>query len=451
MDPDTNSTTECEDWVYDYTYYKSTRAIDWDFVCGQRWMGAISQSAYMFGVFIGAVTLGALADKYGRKTIFYISAVAQLILSTSIAFVTNYYLFLVLSMLYGVFGSAGSYITAFVLAMELVGPSKRTVCGISFQAVFAIGIMLVAVWGFLITNHVTLQLVYGLHSLLLIGHWWLIDESPRWLWAQGRVAESVDIVARAVKLNGSPEIDKAHFVSVGKAKTRTAHGKSATIADMFKTPYLRQKTLNLSLNWFANSLAYYGLSLNTGSLEGNPYFVLFIMGLVELPSYFLTIVLLDKTGRRFLICSFMIIGSIACLATAVIPPDWSVMSLSVVFVGKFCIASSFAIIYNYSAELFPTVLRNTGLGFGSMCARCSATLTPLITLLDSFDKRVPTVVFASVSLISGILTMFLPETLDEPMPQSLQDGEVFGRGDTCFTTGCLPSLSKKKYETPKPV
>lgn len=54
-------------------------------------------------------------SRYGRKTIFYISAVAQLILSTSIAFVTNYYLFLVLSMLYGVFGSAGSYITAFVL------------------------------------------------------------------------------------------------------------------------------------------------------------------------------------------------------------------------------------------------------------------------------------------------------------------------------------------------
>lgn len=57
--------------------------------------------------------------------------------------------------------------------------------------------------------------------------------------------------------------------------------------------------------------------------------------------------------------------------------------LYIVFFGKFCIAGSFAVIYNYSAELFPTVLRNTGLGVGSMCARLSAALTPLIGLMVS--------------------------------------------------------------------
>lgn len=31
--------------------------------------------------------------------------------------------------------------------------------------------------------------------------------------------------------------------------------------------------------------------------------------------------------------------------------------------------------------MFPTVIRNTALGVGSMCARLSAALTPLITLL----------------------------------------------------------------------
>ena len=28
------------------------------------------------------------------------------------------------------------------------------------------------------------------------------------------------------------------------------------------------------------------------------------------------------------------------------------------------------------------------------------------------------------------------------MPQTLQDGENFGRGDTCFTTGCLGRSNK---------
>lgn len=57
-------------------------------------------------------------------------------------------------------------------ATEMVGPSKRTVCGITFQGVFALGIMVVALWGYFVKDHVTLQMIYGLHSLLLIGHWW---------------------------------------------------------------------------------------------------------------------------------------------------------------------------------------------------------------------------------------------------------------------------------------
>ncbi|CAB0018372.1 unnamed protein product [Nesidiocoris tenuis] len=455
----------------------------WNFVCDRRWMSAVSQSSYMFGVFAGAVTLGSLADSYGRKTIFYISALLQLFFGTTIAFVTNYYLFLAMSFFYGIFGSAGSYITAFVLTMELVGPSKRTACGILFQATFAVGVVMVAVWGYMVKDHVTLQMIYGLHSLLLVGHWWsviqnanqnytidfiiypnalelqntantglpltgsrlqvnfflqknfylLIDESPRWLWFNGRIKESVKIIEKASKINGGQTVDVAHFVSRGNAKSNTAK-ESAGLADLFRTPFLRKKTLNLALNWFANSLVYYGLSLNTGSLKGDPYFILFVMAVVELPGYFLTILILDKTGRRPLICTFMIVGSVACLCTAVIPPESTTIINSVVFLGKFCISSSFAIIYNYSAELFPTVLRNTGLGFGSMCARFSAALTPLITLLDSFDKRFPTVLFALVALLSGFLTMFLPETMGEPMPQSLQDGETFGRGDTCFST-----------------
>lgn len=96
------------------------------------------------------------------------------------------------------------------------------------------------------------------------------------------------------------------------------------------------------------------------------------------------------------------------------------------------------------------------MGLGSMCARLSGALTPLITLLgmrdiskfyyshfnneiyfitDSFDPTVPAIIFGIVALASGFWVMFLPETMDQPMPQSLEDGENFGIGDTLFTTG----------------
>lgn len=70
----------CTSYVYDRTYFKSSRAMDWDFVCDKRWMIAIAQTLYMLGTFTGAITLGGLADKVGRKAIFCWSALLQLIL-----------------------------------------------------------------------------------------------------------------------------------------------------------------------------------------------------------------------------------------------------------------------------------------------------------------------------------------------------------------------------------
>ncbi|XP_022197844.2 organic cation transporter protein [Nilaparvata lugens] len=442
IDYNTNETESCSKWMYDTTYYKSSRGMEWNFVCANRWKSAVTQSSYMFGVFTGAVTLGSMADKYGRKIIFYISAIFQLLFGVGVAFVPEFYSYLVVMFFYGLFGSAGSYITGFVIAMEIVGPSKRTAVGLTFQGMFALGVMLVALWGALIPDRVILQVVYGLHSLMLVGHWWLIDESPRWLWSQGRYLEAVTIIEKAIKINGGvdTELDKTKFLSGRKYANVNQEQQTYSVLDMFRTPKLRLKSLNTGLNWFANSLVYYGLSLNAGKLFGNPYLVLFILGLVEIPSYFVSTALLDRTGRRCLTSTFMLLGGLACMAAALIPRVsdlGSMLATAVVFFGKFCISASFAIIYNYSAELFPTVIRNTAMGVGSMCARFSATLTPLISLMDSFDPRVPTVVFATVALVSGALTLLLPETMNKPMPQSLDDGENFGEGDTCCSTGCF--------------
>ncbi|XP_003706502.1 organic cation transporter protein [Megachile rotundata] len=445
-----NVIKKCDSWTYDTQYFQSSRGMEWNFVCSQRWMGAVAQSTYMFGVFIGAVTLGSLADKHGRKIIFYVSSVAQLVLGVSVALINNYYIFLIIRFLYGIFGSAGAYITGFVLTMELVGASKRTICGVMFQLAFAVGFMLVAVWGAVIKDRMWLQITYGLHSALLIGHWWLMDESPRWLWAQGRISEALAIIRKGLKMNGNNvEIDTEKLISEGKVRQTEQEERSYGAVDLLKTPNLRKKTLNVCLNWFANSIVYYGLSLNSGNLVGNPFLMLFLSALVELPAYILICLVMDRTGRRCLVSSFMLVGGVCCILASTIPTGTSISStaiVTIVLVGKACIAVSFAVIYNYTAELFPTVVRNTALGIGSMCARLSGALTPLIMLLDSFNPKVPAVLFGFVALVSGFLSMYLPETVNQAMPETIEDGENFGKNDTCFTT-CLGSRRKgSSYE-----
>ncbi|KAI4492882.1 PREDICTED: organic cation transporter protein [Polistes canadensis] len=445
-----NVTKQCESWTYDTEYFKSSRGMEWNFVCSRRWMGAVAQSAYMFGVFVGAVTLGSLADKYGRKIIFYISAVLQLMLGTIVAFVNEYYTFLAVRFFYGVFGSAGSYITGFVLTMELVGASKRTMCGIMFQLAFATGFMLVAAWGALIKDRTWLQIIYGLHSALMLGHWWLMDESPRWLWAQGRTKEAVEIVKKALKMNGNNvNLNGGKLLVRSQIKQRSEDDQVHSGVDLLKTPNLRKKTLNVCLNWFANSIVYYGLSLNSGNLVGNPYLMLFLSGLVEIPSYIFLIFVMDRTGRRCLVSTFMLIGGLCCICAAFISKDNDIGATATVIIvlfGKACIAASFAVIYNYTAELFPTVLRNTALGIGSMCARLSGALTPLIMLLDFLDPKVPATLFGIVALASGFLSLYLPETVNQPMPETIEDGENFGKHDTCFTT-CFGKRTHQSVDT----
>ena len=73
-----------------------------------------------------------------------------------------------------------------------------------------------------------------------------------------------------------------------------------TVLDLFRYPNMRTKTLILYYNWFVNSFAYYGLSLNMGKLTGgaNIYINFTISGVVEIPAYSAAIVILLYWGRR---------------------------------------------------------------------------------------------------------------------------------------------------------
>jgi hypothetical protein len=78
----------------------------------------------------------------------------------------------------------------------------------------------------------------------------LVDELPRWLWAQGQVHKAVTIVEKAKKQNGcAEELDVAYFVSRGKTRTIDCKTENAGIADLIKTPNLHSRTLNVVFIW----------------------------------------------------------------------------------------------------------------------------------------------------------------------------------------------------------
>ena len=67
-----------------------------------------------------------------------------------------------------------------------------------------------------------------------------------------------------------------------------------------------------------NSLVYYGLSLNTSNLGVNHYVAFAVAGGVELPAYFISVVVVEKIGRRLSLMACLLVGGIACLCTTFI-------------------------------------------------------------------------------------------------------------------------------------
>ena len=72
-------------------------------------------------------------------------------------------------------------------------------------------------------------------------------------------------------------------------------------------------------------------------------------------------------------------------------------------VGKLGAAAAFAVIYVFSAELYPTIVRNAGMGASSCCARIGGMVAPYIADLVS--------ILFQFFLFSSLLLGWVPNDL----------------------------------------
>ena len=92
------------------------------------------------------------------------------------------------------------------------------------------------------------------------------------------------------------------------------------------------RALNLFFAWTVVSMSFYGLSLNSHSLAGDPYLNFLLVSLVEIPGYTISYLGMEKLGRRFSMSSSLIVGGLACLVGAFDTTNW--LELTAFLVGK---------------------------------------------------------------------------------------------------------------------
>lgn len=109
----------------------------------------------------------------------------------------------------------------------------------------------------------------------------------------------------------------------------------------------------------------------------------------------------------------------------ILEQHWLIVTLAMV--SKFAITASYGTIYIFSVEQFPTIIRNAGLGAGSTSARVGSVLAPIINIMAEFWTPLPLIVYGCLTLAAGCLSLVLPETLNQELPETIEDGENFGK------------------------
>ncbi|KFW66718.1 Solute carrier family 22 member 13, partial [Pygoscelis adeliae] len=444
-----NSTEKCSNgWVYPSAQPPSLLT-EFDLVCDRKDLNDISQSIYMLGLLLGAMIFGPLSDRIGRRPIFLISILLQGLFGVGIAFVPHFYVYMAFRCVVGA-SVSGILITTLALATEWVGVSSRPKAVLISHCFVAIGQMLLAGLSYGIRNWRLLEIAGSAPIFAFFFYIRVLPESARWLVTKGRIEEAKKVLQKAASVNkrtippGLLEQVRLSFACsdslafcILKLKPET-QTKSGSTLDLFRKKHLQKVTSIMSCAWFADSLVYYGLSLNVTSFGLDIYLTQLAFGAVELPARFCCIFLLQWFGRKKTQAVLLLLSGLMCLVITGIPEDQPVVTTVLAIIGKFTATASFSTSYVYSAELFPTVVRQTGVGLCSMSARVAGIMAPLIRLLGQYHRAIPMAIFGSAPVVGGLLCVLLPETRGTDLadntgadaPQLSRSLEILSKRDT---------------------
>ncbi|XP_067885469.1 solute carrier family 22 member 4-like isoform X3 [Heterodontus francisci] len=418
-------TEHCVDgWVYSKDRYISTIVSEWDLVCENGWKGPMATSVVYFGMTSGAFISGHISDRYGRKNVLYGAMIIQITLSFIQTTSWSWELFCTLCFFIG-FGDMSNFVAAFVLGTEVLGKTTRTTYATLGVCMFyAIGYIILPFFAYHIRNWRMLLFALTLPEILYIPSWWLIPESPRWLIAQGRMTEAEKIVQGFAKKNGISHTGMI-FQNVNvKEHTLLNTGSSEkhpySFLDLVRTSNMRNITILNLLIWTITSIGYFVLTLGTSNMHGDPYLNCFISALSEIVAYTVAWLMVSNAPRRISAASMLLLGGAILLFIQFIPSTFHLLTTVLVMIGKSGITIAFAIIYVFSAELYPTVVRNMGIGMCSMSSRLGSIISPYFVYLGAYNRMLTFLLIGSFTLLAGILCLLLPETRGHPLPENLQ-------------------------------
>ncbi|XP_019877801.1 organic cation transporter protein-like isoform X2 [Aethina tumida] len=416
----------CTEHIFDRSVFEETITTQWDLVCEKQHLGSFAQTITMLGILFGNMIFGYLSDRFGRKNPLLWAVILQATTGVAAAMSPWFVLFLIMRF-FAALATGGTMVTSFVLVMELIGTEWRTVLGIIYQIPFNLGHLTLPLFSYFLRDWRYFQVAISAPSIFLIIYYWVLPESPRWLITTGRTESAITTMESAAKVNKLPTEHIRRDVEnlVAKQEDKSEAKQGGNILDLVRTPIMRVYTFAVCFNWFVCGLCFFGVSQFIGQLGGNIFLNVALSAIIQIPSTFFSVYSTKKWGRKYSLIFGNLLAGIFVFLIGFTPsePAWIQPTLSTI--GMFGLAVSFPTVYIYSGELFPTLVRNIGVGTSSMAARIGSMIAPFVASLVKVQVWLPPVIFGVVPIIGAILCLLLPETLDCKLPDTVEEAEQF--------------------------
>lgn len=373
-------------------------------------------SATFVGMFVGATTGGWFSDRVGRKKALILTTVWYSCFSLLNAFVWNTSGLFLTRLLTGV-GLSAMTVVSMTYISEIFPANRRG----SYQA----WIMVIGLFGIPVTAHVAHFLIpmfpWGWRLVFLWGSLGMLamlfirrlEESPRWYENKGRIA---DADAALERIEARVMAEKGSLPPVKELPTQPASRRGG-FGGLFAPAY-RSRTAMLILTWICQTLGFYGFMAWVPTLLVAHGFSLVKSLAWTSTMHFgaplgalIAALISDRFERKYAIT---VVAMIVAACGLMYGLSFKMIPIIIFgFLVSMFIQTFAPLLYAYTPECYPTLIRNSGSGIGYGVGRLANAVGPLIVaFLFTHHGYRSVFVYIAVMwlLVAAIIGIFGPKT-----------------------------------------
>ena len=372
-------------------------------------------SAGYAGQAVGAVIVGALAERYGRVPAL-VAAVAALGICSLICASTHNFTQLLLARFAQGIGLGGEVPVAAAYLSEMIRFDRRGKIFMFYQSTFGIGITAASIVGSLIVPR------FGWRAMFLIGCIptalavviaRICPESPRWLADKGNLLEADRVMQRIESqvFKGRPRPVSPIQVSIDTSSA----GRRKGWATLFSDVYLGRTVAVCSL-WITAYACTYAITIWVPTLLTHVY-GLGVQSALKLSIITTTAgslgigalaLFVDRVKRRVVFFGGFSATVVVLLTLAALVEPNVATTIAGVALAMFFLFILTSALYLYTPELYPTRVRALGTGFASFCLRVTAIGTPfgMGVLVQHGQPVLIYFILGSVAGVGALISLF---------------------------------------------